>query len=699
MTRALSKFLTRLFLQFVLVSFLGTTGISLQAQTKSTGEIRTEMGKILDVLARYNFDKGRSWMPDLQYLMMEVYNNSDAIGEVEPLMIKFLQSETTAAGKQYVCRELGLIGTNGSVPVLSGLLSAPGMTGTALLALERIPGAEADQALLKVLEEGDEVLKIAVINSLAARQVTAATIPLTKLMQSDHEKLALSAISALGSIGGTEAAKNLSDVSNKVPASLKWAVLDARLKCADRFMEGGDNINAAMIYEQVYQADPPQTLKYNALSGKFKTSPDDPYQFILNHIRQEDSEFHPYIVHLIFQLDDSHELGRIFEDLGESQNVPTVHLYAAMASIGDPSVHPEVIASLVNREEKKDVRMAAIRALASIGEPSDVLLLAELADSAVGPEKEVARQSLYMLPGSETNENILAGIREETGGIRAELIRSAGERNINVATELLFEYTSDPDRIVRMESIRTLGKLASPELLPDLAKVLIQTDNRRERQEAERAIYAVTQKMPENSDQAASIIKALEDTEDSEVLASLINIIGMIGNGKDLDVLRKYLEYEEEGVQLAVIRALSGWPDASPMEDLKPLLASTDDQRKHTLALRGYVDVVLVDNLMSNDDKLREIRNAFDLSISTAEYMIVISGLSRIGSLEALDMAIGLLQDPGLKKEAEAAVVRIAEQTSWEYPKETASQLNSALEKIDNEAVEKRIHIILDRIN
>jgi len=67
--------------------------------------------------------------------------------------------------------------------------------------------------------------------------------------------------------------------------------------------------------------------------------------------------------------------------------------------------------------------------------------------------------------------------------------------------------------------------------------------------------------------------------------------------------------------------------------------------------------------------------------------------------LEALDMAIGLIQDPGLKKEAEAAVVRIAEQTSWEYPKETTKQLNSALEKIDNEAVERRIHIILDRIN
>ncbi|MCK4853542.1 MAG: HEAT repeat domain-containing protein [Bacteroidales bacterium] len=699
MTPALFKFLTRSFIQLVLVSFLYTTGINLQAQAISAAEIRTEMGKILDVLTAYDYDKSRSWLPDLQHLMMEVYKNPEALSEVEPLMIEFLQSDARAAGKQYVCRELGVIGTASSVPVLSELLVAPGMAGTALLALEKIPGAQADQALLKVLVEEDEVLQIAVINSLAARQVTAAIIPLTRLMRSDNEKLALSAISALGSIAGAEAAKNLYDFSDEAPASLKWAVLDARLKCADRFMEGGDKKNAAIIYEKVYQADPPETLKYNALAGKFKTSSEDPYNFILNHLRQEDPEFHPYIIQLAYQLDDGQKLGRIFDDMRESQNIPTLHLFAALASIGDFSVHQEVIASLVDREEEEDVRMAAIRALASIGEPSDALLLAELAASAKGPEKELARQSLYMLPGSKTNEKIRSGIREETGDIRAELIRSTGERNMDEATELLFEFTSDPDPNVRMESIRALGKLASPEILSDLITVLMQTDTRRERQEAERAIYAVTQKMPENADQSASIIGALGNAEDPEVLASLINIIGMIGDGKDLDVLREYLESGEEGVQLAVIRALSGWPDAGPMEDLKQLASSTDDQRKHTLALRGYVDVVLADNQMSNDDKFREIRHAYDLSTSTAEFRIVISGLSRIGSLEALDMAVRLLENPELRKEAEAAVVRIAEQTSWAYPKETTRRLNLVLKKINNKEVEQRIHRILDRIN
>jgi hypothetical protein len=102
MTPALSNFLTKSFIQFVLVSCLYSTGINLQAQAISATEIHSEMDKILAVLAGYDYDKSRSWMPDLQYLMMEVYNNSEAISEVEPLMTEFLQSAGTAAGTPHV---------------------------------------------------------------------------------------------------------------------------------------------------------------------------------------------------------------------------------------------------------------------------------------------------------------------------------------------------------------------------------------------------------------------------------------------------------------------------------------------------------------------------------------------------------------------------------------------------------------------
>jgi HEAT repeat protein len=638
-------------------------------------------------------------MPDFQSLMKQTYKHPGAIEEIEPLMVDFLLSDATPAGKQYVCRELGLIGTRSSIPALSELLLNPGMAGTSLLALEKIPGREADQALLKALEDGDDRLQLAVINSLAARQVMEAINPLARRIYSQNEKIALSAIFALGTIGGNRAASILGDYIQKAPAFLKWSAMDAFLKCANGMLEEGDTENAEKIYEEVFKADPPLTLRYNALAGKFKTSSGDSYQFILDHLRQEDPDFHPQIVQLIYQLDDSHELGRIFEDLQGSENIPTSHLITALASIGDHSVRPRVLASLVPGKEKKEIRMTAIRALAVIGEPEDALLLADQAAALTGQDKEVARQSLYMLPGGHTNEIILSGIQDKTGAARTELIRSTGERNMVDATGLLFELASDPDGKVRMEAIRALGKLVSPENLSGLVSVHVQTGNRRERQEAERAIFAVTQKMPDTADRTALIINELKKTKNPEIQASLVNIIGLISDGKDLNILREYLKSGEEEVQLAVIRAFSGWPDASPMKDLQVLASSTEDQRKHTLALRGYVAVVGADNKMSPDEKLTEIRYAYELSASTAEEKIVISGLSRIGSLKALEMAVELQGDPAVKGEAEAAIVRIADQTSWEFPEETARHLISVLGKIENETVEQRINMILERIH
>jgi HEAT repeat protein len=638
-------------------------------------------------------------MTGMQHLMMKIYNNDEAIGVVEPLMTAFLESDATAAGKHYVCRELGIMGTSGAVPVLTRLLHQPGMSSTALLALERIPGNEADQALLKSLEEADETEQISIINALAIRQVHAAVPALANDLYSTDEQLARAALSALGSIGGRQAVKELQTFFKAVPETLKRDVQDALMRCAADFIREGNPKDAAPIFDQVYEAALPYPLKYNALEGKFRTSAEAPYSFLLHHLRQTDPGFHPYIVQLVYKLDGSHVLGRLFDDLPGMPDKTRAHLYSALAVIGDASVRTELIRSLRNAEEAPDVRKSALQALACIGEPADAIFLAELAAAGRGKEKEQARQSLDMLPGTGTNEVIRSGIAEESGEVRAELIRSTGERNMADAVGILFDYTQDPERNVRLATIRALGRLASPEYLPDLITVMLGTGNRRERQEAERAVFAVTQKIPENKDPSASLEVALADAPNPAAAASLITVIGMIGDAGDLPLLREYLQSSEEEIQLAVIRSMSGWPDAGPMEDLKGLASSTTDPRKHTLSLRGYVEVVLADDNMSSDDKFLEIRRAYEMATNTAESRMVISGLSRIGNPEALEMAIGLLDDPDLKNEAEAAVARIAEQTGWGYPEETTRQLKAVLEKIDNQEVVQSIHRILERIN
>ena len=53
--------------------------------------------------------------------------------------IAFLKSDATTAAKDFICRQLGVIGSEASVPVLAAMLNDPGTADLGRYALERIP--------------------------------------------------------------------------------------------------------------------------------------------------------------------------------------------------------------------------------------------------------------------------------------------------------------------------------------------------------------------------------------------------------------------------------------------------------------------------------------------------------------------------------------------------------------------------------
>ncbi len=62
-------------------------------------------------------------------------------------------------------------------------------------------------------------------------------------------------------------------------------------------------------------------------------------------------------------------------------------------------------------------------------------------------------------------------------------------------------------------------------------------------------------------------------------------------------------------------------------------------------------------------------------------------------------MALHLMSEGELRKEAEAAVLIIADHTGWEYPGETKKRLLKFLALTDNVDHKARANRILERIN
>ncbi|MFH0758202.1 MAG: HEAT repeat domain-containing protein [Bacteroidota bacterium] len=669
----------KVFLMLVCLALWGSP-MHLEAQEK--------ISRILELISVYDDDQSRAWQQEFQDLMKRVYKDPDLRFETERMMLDFLGSDATLAGKRMICRELGIIGSEASVPVLSTMLSNPGMGETALLALEKIPGADADEALRAALRQSGDQMKVTLLNSLALRKDVQAIEQIRELTGDPDRQVAGAAIAALGTIGSPACADILENLFHKSTGEQKWSVAASWLKCTDL---SGYN------YLQVFESDPPPSLKSAALKGMFVTSDEDPGDFIAGHLKNEDPAFHRQIISLVYMIPHPDKLGRLFSEVPSLPASSELFLLSALADVGDFSVRPEIMKAM--HDGDPFIREAAIRALPGVGLASDASLLAGIAAEKRGSERETARQSLNILAAEFTNDSILAAIESTGGSVKAELILSTGERNITDALSLLFTSASGTDQAVRTESLRALGKIAPPDALPQLIGLLLNAQSRRERMEAERSVLYLIRKLPDGQDRSGEIMKVLSAGTDQASAISLISILGQISDTKDLPILLEFLASGDDEIQLATIKALSGWPDASPLPDLMHIAQSTDDQRKHTLSLRASVEVLVSDMHMPTSEKLEVIRTAWEVASNADEKKIIISGLSQIASIEAFDMALDLLSVEELRNETEAAVLTIADNTGWEYPGETRERLLIFLEKTGNPDHKAGANRILERLN
>ena len=175
----------------------------------------------------------------------------------------------------------------------------------------------------------------------------------------------------------------------------------------------------------------------------------------------------------------------------------------------------------------------------------------------------------------------------------------------------------------------------------------------------------------------------------------LIQAMGNIGSKSALPIIQDYLKNENADVQIAAIKALSVWPDSTPLDELKQVIESSEDAKAHNLALRGYIRMVQIDNIMTEDQKFEACKYAYDLTASLDEKKIVVSGLAEIMSKGAFQMAIGLLQDQELQSEAEAAISSMAGSLGRIHPEYTKTELRKLISTTEDPEFKERLEEIL----
>jgi HEAT repeat protein len=196
-----------------------------------------------------------------------VATHSDAAKrkELETRLAAMLDTEISRDAKQVVCRKLMLIGTAASVPALAKLLENAELSHMARYALERIPAAEASNALRDALPKLKGDLKVGVISSLGVRKDASSVAPLGELVADADVSVARAAATALGDIRSADAAKALA--ASKPGDKAKSAVTDAMLTCAEALLAAGNKAEALTLYKSVAAGEPAKHVKLAATRG------------------------------------------------------------------------------------------------------------------------------------------------------------------------------------------------------------------------------------------------------------------------------------------------------------------------------------------------------------------------------------------------------------------------------------------------
>lgn len=612
-------------------------------------------------------------------------------------LIHVLQSDAPPQEKAITCKRLVIYGTAEAVPALAPLLADPHLASWARIALEAIPGDAPDAALREALGKLQGNLLVGVINSIAYRREAKAVDGLAAKLKDPEAAVAAAAAVALGRIGGSPAIAALEAALASAPAGeVRAAVAQGCVLAAEQALAQGDAATATRLYDTVRGAEVPKERLLEGIRGAILARGSAGLPLLLEQLRSTDKARFGIGLRTARELPGRDVTEALAAELGRTDSPRQTPLLLALADRQDDAVLPAVLHAA--QSGPASLRIAAVGALARLGNGSCVPALIE---AATGPDTELAQaaiSTLAQLPGAEVDADLQTRLGQATGKTREVLIALAGQRRLEGALPLLAAAAEDSDAGVRGAAVATLGTLGHSEQAADLVKLLQKTANNQDRADLEKALLALSGRC------GASCVPALLPLMRSEepALRTIgLHALASAGGPEALAAVRAGLEDKEETVQDEAVRTLSTWPNSWP-EDAgvaEPLLALAKSGKKlsyQVLGVRGYLQFVREDKKLSNEERVAKVKELLPVLQRPEEKRLALAAVANLPTAGALELLETATSDAAIAEDACAALVNLAGKDRPGIAREQRQRaLQAVVEKSQRDATKQRAETLL----
>jgi HEAT repeat protein len=620
----------------------------------------------------------------------------DSPATKERALISVLQSSAPQAEKAITCKKLAIYGTKDAVPALAPLLADPELTSWARIALEAIPDPSADAALRDALEKLQGRLLVGTINSIGVRRDPKAVNGLVKKLKDTDPTVVSAAAVALGRIGGTAAAKALTQSLSAAPETARSDVAQGCILCAECFIAQGKPTEAGKLYDTVRAANVPRQRQLEAIRGAILARQSAGLPLLLEQLRSPDKALFGIGLRTARELPGRNVTEALAAELQKCSPERQSFLLLALGDRTDAAVMPAVLAAA--SKGSQTLRLTAVGVLDRMGNASSVPVLLIAAADADADVSQAALSALARLPGNEVDAALSDRLATASGKNRQVLVTLAGQRHIDSSLPAIVRSTGDSDAGVRTAAVQAIGILGTDAQTADLVRLLQTTQNAKERGDIEMALLAISSRTGARS---VPPVLPLARNDDIALRIIALHVLASAGGPDALAAVQSAVQDKDETVQDEAVRTLSTWPNNWPEDSgvAQPLLAlaKSDAKTSHqVLALRGYLQYLQSNKQLKNDDKLSKLTEVLPLIKRPDEKRLAIAAIGTIPAPAALELLVTFASEQVVADDACSAIVKLAAAPMPAVSQDQRQKaLQVALDKSTSDATKKEARKLL----
>lgn len=483
---------------------------------------------------------------------------------------------------------LGDVGDDRAVPVLTSWGRKAVTADRAIRALDRIPGAAADAALITLIKAAPAAHRASVVDSLGQRRAPGSVPAISGLLKSRDAGLASAAINALSRIASADALVSLTSfkAGPKHTLDLDWAL-----------------INAALVLERDGDAAGALQLIRTANTRASLT----PAQRVATHVawlRLDPAAALPAVQSLLGDpylgmrlagpwltatLASPNSEATITALTADFEKLPEPVQLAFLAQVGDfDRADLAPLARRAANSASPEVRHAAFAALATCGDLNDSAML--IAALARADDRAAAAEALERQPSAGLEPRLRAAIEGAAPEVHESLLLILGNRLDRDAMPLMLAAASGTARAPRAAGYRGLAALARGEDLPLILSLReqLQPADRRHWQEALRAAVRGRNDVPET----VAMLRAEIDAATPAERPAFLNAIIGFETPESLEAVRELLASDDVERRKEMVRSLAAARSQASFDLLIDVAEKDADTNTRTLALRGFLDTL-----------------------------------------------------------------------------------------------------------